>query len=195
LALVEQAVQAGERVKSRRFIDVGIDLQRRANPAVSEDGLGIASRNVQVFKQRSHRVAQMVDFDDPDLIVVADATEGPDEVARLDWPTGLVVNTGSVTAKLSPCQHGSGLLCSLPLQSLAGQIQQWHVTQSGSCLYRAEDQLALNALKLLADLDLSASKSMSSAGWVPNLRIRARSGLTPGTAASDVATGPRATIQ
>ena len=67
-------MQPGERVASRRFIDVGIDLQCRADSAVSENDLGITGRDVQIFEQRSHRVAQVVDLDDPDLVVVADAT-------------------------------------------------------------------------------------------------------------------------
>ena len=42
LALVEQAVQPGERIALRRFVDVGVDLQRRTNSVVPEDDLGRA---------------------------------------------------------------------------------------------------------------------------------------------------------
>lgn len=45
------------------------------------------------------------------------------------------------------------LLCSLPLQSLADQIQQSYVALSSVCLDWAENQLALHALELLTDLD------------------------------------------
>jgi hypothetical protein len=84
LALVEQAMQLGERITPGRFIDVRIDLQRGADPAVPEDGLGVASRYVQVLEERGDHMPQVVDLDRPELVGVTDTAEGPNQVARLD---------------------------------------------------------------------------------------------------------------
>ena len=147
-------MQPGERSAPSWFIDVGIDLQRGADPAVPKDDLGVAGRDVEVLKQRGNDVPQMVDLDRPEFVGVADATEGPDEVARLDRPSGPggedQVCCWSGRAHVGPV---GGLLCDPTLQGLAGEVEQWHVTLAGSCLDRPEDQLALDALKLLADLD------------------------------------------
>jgi hypothetical protein len=51
-----------------------------------EDRLCVAGGNAQVLQQRADRVPDMVDLDEPDLVVVADAPEGTDEVARFDGP-------------------------------------------------------------------------------------------------------------
>lgn len=51
--------------------------------------------------------------------------------------------------------HGDaigGLLCGLDLQGRPGKVEQWHVALSGPGLDRSEDQAALDALELLADL-------------------------------------------
>jgi hypothetical protein len=45
------------------FINVGVDLQRGADPAVSEDGLGVAGRDVHVLEERGDRVPEVVDLD------------------------------------------------------------------------------------------------------------------------------------
>ena len=56
MALLEQAVQPSQRVAPCRFINVGIDLQRGAYPAVSEDGLDVAGRDMQVLEKRGDHV-------------------------------------------------------------------------------------------------------------------------------------------
>jgi hypothetical protein len=50
------------------------------------------------------------------------------------------------------------LLSGLAIQGLAGEVEQRHVALSGASLHRAEDQAALDALELLADLDRSYLK-------------------------------------
>jgi hypothetical protein len=69
-------MQPGERVAPCRFINVGIDLQRGADPAVSEDGLGVTCRDVQVLEKRCYEVPEVVDLDRPELVAIADAAEG-----------------------------------------------------------------------------------------------------------------------
>lgn len=44
----------------------------------------------------------MVNLDQPQAIVLADAAEGPDEIARLDRPAVLVLNTSPVSAQAQP---------------------------------------------------------------------------------------------
>jgi hypothetical protein len=60
-------VQPGERVAPSRFINVGIDLQRGADPAVSEDGLGVTCRDVQVLEKRRYDVPEVVNLDRPEF--------------------------------------------------------------------------------------------------------------------------------
>jgi hypothetical protein len=55
---------------------------------VAKDGLRVAGGNAQVLEQRADRVPDVVDLDEPDPVVIADAPEGPDEVARFDRPPG-----------------------------------------------------------------------------------------------------------
>lgn len=81
-------MQPSERVAAGLVIDVGVDLQRGADPGVAEDGLRVAGWNAQLLQERGDCVPEVVDLDRPKLVGVADATERPDEVARLNWPTG-----------------------------------------------------------------------------------------------------------
>jgi hypothetical protein len=81
-------VQPGQRVAPGLFVDVGIDLKRRADPGVTENGLSVAGRDAQIFQERGDHMPEVVDLDRPELAAVTDAAEGPDEVARLDGPPG-----------------------------------------------------------------------------------------------------------
>jgi hypothetical protein len=67
LAPIEQAMEPGERVTLGLINGVGVDLQRRADPGVSEDGLGVASGDMKVFQQRGDRMPDMTDLDQPDV--------------------------------------------------------------------------------------------------------------------------------
>ena len=88
LAPIEQAVEPGERIPLGFVSGVGVDLQGRADPGVPEDGLGVASRDAKVLQQRGDRVPDVMDLDQPDVVVIADASERPDEVARLHRTAG-----------------------------------------------------------------------------------------------------------
>jgi len=85
----------------------------------------------------------VVHLDDPDLVVLADAPEGPDEVPRLDrppgpggehqfycWPGGAHVSAVG------------GLTFGLKLERLADDAEQREVSPSGAGLDRAKVQFS-----------------------------------------------------
>jgi hypothetical protein len=49
---------------------------------MARDGLSITSWHLQIPEKRHDRMAQVMDLDGPDVVTVADAAEGPDQVAR-----------------------------------------------------------------------------------------------------------------
>ena len=75
LASIEQAMEPGERVTLGLIGGVGIDLQRRADPGMPEDGLDVAGGDMKVFQQRRDRVPDVIDLDQPDVVVVAYAAK------------------------------------------------------------------------------------------------------------------------
>jgi hypothetical protein len=81
-------MQPGQRVSSRRFIDMGIDLQGRADPAMPEDGLSIAWRDLENLEQCCDHVPDPVHRDQRNAVLLADAREGSHEIARFDRPAG-----------------------------------------------------------------------------------------------------------
>jgi hypothetical protein len=66
---------------------------------VPQDGLRVPRWHAEVFEQRPDRVTKAMDLDDPDLVVVADAAERPDQVPRLDRPPGA---SGEHQAEVGP---------------------------------------------------------------------------------------------
>jgi hypothetical protein len=98
-------------------------------------------------------VPQVVDLDEPDLVVVADAAEGADQVALLDRPSG---PGGEHEPAFWPggAHDGTvgGLLVGLDLECLAGEVKQRQASPSGVGLDCPEDELAADALELSANL-------------------------------------------
>jgi hypothetical protein len=110
---------------------------------VSQDGLRITGWNAKILEQRPDRVTQVMNLDSPDLVVVADAAEGPDQIARLDRPPG----PGSEDeARVGPGLAHVGLIGSLSftleLERLANDIQDWQASLPGAGLDRREQQPA-----------------------------------------------------
>jgi hypothetical protein len=94
-------------------------------------------------------VPQVMDLDEPELVLVADAPEGADQVARLDRPSG---PGGEYEPAFWPggAHDGAvgGLLVGLELERLAGEIEQRQAAPSGVGLDRPEEELAADALQL-----------------------------------------------
>jgi hypothetical protein len=102
-------------------------------------------------------VPDVVDLDKPDLVVVADAPERPDEVAWLDRPPG---TRGEHEPGLRPGRAHvdavDGQAFGLELERLSRSIEQRQAPLSGLYLDRREEQLAADSLQLLVNLDRSA---------------------------------------
>src|SRR5262249_24758211 len=95
-----------------------------------------------------------MDFDEPELVLVADAPEGADQVARLDRPSG--PGSEHEPAFWPGGAHDGavgGLLVGLELECLAGEIEQRQSSPSSVGLDRPEDELAADALQLAANVD------------------------------------------
>ncbi len=84
----EQRVELGDGVQAGGLVHVGVDLLRGRDVGVPEDDLRIAGRDAQVLEQGCGGVPQGMETDLADAVAVADAGEGPDEVARLDRTAG-----------------------------------------------------------------------------------------------------------
>src|SRR5690242_7555383 len=95
-----------------------------------------------------------MDFDEPELVLVADAPEGADQVARLDRPSG---PGGEHEPAFWPGgAHDSavgGLPFGLELERLTGEFKQWETPPSGVGLDWPEDELAADALQLAANVN------------------------------------------
>jgi hypothetical protein len=65
-----------------------VDLLRRGDVGVAEDDLRIARRSAQILEQRGRGVAEGMQPDLADTVCVAEMSEGPDQVAGLDWAAG-----------------------------------------------------------------------------------------------------------
>jgi hypothetical protein len=85
----EQLVKPGDRVALGHFVNVCVDLLRGRDVRMAEDDLSVPRRYCKLLKQRRGGVPQCVNADTADAVVIADAGEGPDEVARLDRPSRL----------------------------------------------------------------------------------------------------------
>jgi hypothetical protein len=147
-------MEPGERIAAGGFVSVGVDLQGRADPGVAQDGLSVPSWHLQILEQRADRVAQVMDLDDPDAVAVADAPEGPDQVARLDRPTGAgrehEAGFRPGGAHVSPV---GSLTVFLELERVAYEVEQRQISFASSGLDGRQEQFASDALELLADLD------------------------------------------
>jgi hypothetical protein len=102
LAAAEKPIQAGQGIVSGFFIDVRVDLHRGRDVRMAEDHLRVARRYAQLLEQGRGGVPQVMDPDHPELVVVADAAEGPDQVPGFDRTTA----AGS--------EHESGILPGAP---------------------------------------------------------------------------------
>src|SRR6516162_1690518 len=133
---------------------VGVDLERRADPGVAEDGLGVASRDTEVFQERGNSVPDVVNGDHPYVVVVADTAEGSDEVAWLDRAAG---PGGEDEIRIWPGSAHVRAVAGLPVdlcrEGLPGEVQQGKRSLAGAGLGRAELELTADALDLLADVD------------------------------------------
>ena len=130
-----------------QFPRAGVNLQCRADPGVAEDGLRIAGGNAQVLEQRADRMPDVVDLDEPDLVVVADAPEGADEVARFDGPPGASSEHESgFWPGRSHVDSVGGLPLGLELERLAGYIKEWQASSPRLGLDRCEEQFATDSL-------------------------------------------------
>src|SRR5580765_1761622 len=85
----QQLLHLPQRVLSRRKIPVLVDLLRGRHLGVTQDELGIASRHSQLFEQRGRGVAHVMNPDDPQPLLSADAAEGPYEGRRFHWRAGV----------------------------------------------------------------------------------------------------------
>src|SRR5262249_58387004 len=83
-----------------------------------EDGLGVSRWDAEVFEQRPYCMPQMVEFDDPDLVGAADATERRNQVARLDRPSGA---TGEYQAEIRP---GPAHVCAAGVLAFALEFER-----------------------------------------------------------------------
>ena len=84
---VERVADLLESVVPGLAVFVRVDLQRDSQPRVAKDDLCVPSRDAKILQQSCCGVPQMVQRDNPELVVVADAAEGPDKVARLNRPS------------------------------------------------------------------------------------------------------------
>jgi hypothetical protein len=95
-----------------------------------------------------------MDLDDPDVVAVADAPEGPDEVARLDRAAG-------AGREHQPGFRPGGAHVStvrslrvlLELERVAHEVEQRQLSFASGRLDGRLEQLTSDALELLADLD------------------------------------------
>jgi hypothetical protein len=55
---------------------------------VTQDGLSVLGWHTEIFKQRSDRVPDVMDFDEPDIVGFADTAKRPAKVprGRSGWP-------------------------------------------------------------------------------------------------------------
>jgi hypothetical protein len=113
-------------------VGVGVDLQGDGQPGVAEDDLRVAGRDGEVFQERGDGVPDVVDGDHADVVLLADAAEGADEVPRLDRSARAAgedqVGAGPGRAR---AEAVAGLLGELCLECLAGEAEERQVALSG----------------------------------------------------------------
>jgi hypothetical protein len=97
----------------------------------------------------------MVNLDHPDLVVVADTTEGPDQVTWLNRATG---PSGEHQTIVLPCTAEVGAVATLRFASYCQRVscyrQQRQITAASVRLDRRYPQLTSDTLELLTDADL-----------------------------------------
>src|SRR5215475_1314893 len=116
-------MQPGKSVAAGWLVGQRVDLQRRADPRVAEDRLRVTDWHFQILEKRPDRVPQVMNLDQPDLVGVADAAKGADQVARLDRTAcpGREHESGLWPSRAHVGPVG-GLLGSLELERLAGEV-------------------------------------------------------------------------
>jgi hypothetical protein len=123
--------------------------------SVPEDDLSVAGGDAKVFEQGRGGVADRVQADLADAVVVADAAERPDEVTRSIGRPVLVAGIGPGRA-----EHGAVCLLAVPASSKgrAGEPEQREITGTGPRLHWTDVQFASDTLDLLPDVDHLATK-------------------------------------
>lgn len=92
-----------------------------------------------------------------DTVGVAEASEGPDQVARLDWAAGAGREDESGLRPGGSEPGAVGVLgCAPGRQSGAGQAEQGDIASTSSGLHGADMKLAIDALELLPDMQEAA---------------------------------------
>ena len=84
MGAIEEIMKPGEPVALCLLVGVRVDLQCHGQPGVAEDDLGIAGRDAQVLQERGDRMPDVVNRDHVDVVLLADAPEGADEVPGPD---------------------------------------------------------------------------------------------------------------
>jgi hypothetical protein len=86
---------------------------------------GWSARYAKVLQHRPNRLAQVVDLDQPDLVVIADPAERPDKISRLHRPPG---PGGEDKSNFWPGDTHLSAVTSLPLglavERLANDVEQ-----------------------------------------------------------------------
>ena len=86
---------------------------------MAEDHLSVLWRYGKLLKQRRGGVAQCVNADTADAVVIADSGEGPDEVARLDR---------------TPCLGGEDQACVGPRRAETFAVALLSLAAVGQCM-------------------------------------------------------------
>jgi hypothetical protein len=73
--VAERIADPAEGVSLCLAVLVGVDLQRDGQPRVTEDELGIASRNAEVLQQCGGGVPQVMHLDQAQIVMRADPPE------------------------------------------------------------------------------------------------------------------------
>ena len=119
---------------------------------MAEDGLRVAGWYAQVLKQRPDRVAKVMNFDDPDLVAVADTAERPDKIPRPDRPP-CAGGEHEIGVRPGPAHVGAVdvLTFGLELERLADDVQERKATVPSAGFNRHKGELATKFLQLLTD--------------------------------------------
>lgn len=111
----EQPILVTHGFALRVLDDVGVDVDRHADPAVTEDLHHDAGRDAGGGEERCRTSPGVVNSDDTEAGVLRDTGERAIEVARLDGPTGAGdEDVAGLLPLLSSALAGSSLLESLP---------------------------------------------------------------------------------
>jgi len=144
-------------------VSVLVQLLRRRNMRMSENKLHIPSRNAQVFKHRGCGVAGVVHGDPRQAGRLTNLMKRPNEVLWVNWRIGgakenqSLVRSGLLSDTLTVGLTAM-LLCVQIGEFFAQYGDEGEIPPSRCRLDRSLFQGRANALELLADVKLAASK-------------------------------------